>query len=126
MAPETKAELEMDELVGYILQVGVLLSMVLVAAGLVWERIRTGQLALDYRITNMNLFDFVVAELRLTLHGAFGPRLLINLGIITLLLTPLVRVAASMVYFIGFLRNWKYSLFTAFVLTVLTYSLFLR
>jgi hypothetical protein len=37
-----------------------------------------------------------------------------------------VRVLASMLYFLLAARNWKYTVFTAFVLTILTYSLFLR
>jgi uncharacterized membrane protein len=40
--------------------------------------------------------------------------------------TPYVRVLASLFYFAVVARNWKYTLFTGFVLTVLTYSLFLR
>ena len=43
-----------------------------------------------------------------------------------LLLTPLVRVLASLLFFALAERNWKYALFTGFVLAVLTYSLFLR
>jgi hypothetical protein len=35
-------------------------------------------------------------------------------------------VAASVVHFAGVLRNWKYTFFTAVVLSVLIYSLFLR
>jgi uncharacterized membrane protein len=116
----------MDVLVGYILQVGVLFSMALVSAGMFWTWLRTGGLVLNYQITGMNLFDFVVYEVRLALHGALGPRLLVNLGITVLMLTPFVRVGASVVYFLGVLKNWKYTLFTSIVLIVLTYSLFLR
>jgi uncharacterized membrane protein len=42
------------------------------------------------------------------------------------MLTPYLRVVASVVYFMAGLRNWKYAVFTGFVLAVLTYSLFLR
>ena len=42
-----------------------------------------------------------------------------------LLLTPYVRVLASLLYFAFAARNWKYALFTGFVLAVLSYSLFL-
>jgi uncharacterized membrane protein len=117
---------DMDELVGYILQVGVLLSMVLIAAGLFWTWLRTHRLMLNYQISNMNLFEFTVSEFRLAFRGALRPRLLVNLGIIALMLTPFVRVAASVVYFAAVLKNWKYTLFTAVVLGVLTHSLFLR
>lgn len=116
----------MDVLVGYILQFGVLLSLALIVAGLFWTWLRTGGLELTYEINNMNLFQFVVEEARLAGRGAVRPRLLVNLGIAALMLTPLVRVAASVVYFMAVLKNWKYTLFTAFVLLVLTYSLFLR
>jgi uncharacterized membrane protein len=54
------------------------------------------------------------------------PRVLINMGIAVLMLTPFVRVLASVFYFALVERNWKYTLFTGFVLCVLTYSLFLR
>ncbi|MGZ3606158.1 MAG: DUF1634 domain-containing protein, partial [Thermodesulfobacteriota bacterium] len=54
------------------------------------------------------------------------PRVMINMGIAVLMLTPFVRVLASVFYFAFAERNWKYTLFTGFVLGVLTYSLFLR
>jgi len=125
LTPEAARQEKMDTLIGYILQVGVLLSLVLVAAGLLWTWLRTGRLELNYRITGMNLFEFVANEVRLAINGAVRPRLLVNLGIITLMLTPFVRVAASVVYFLAVLKNWKYTLFTTIVLAVLTYSLFL-
>lgn len=58
--------------------------------------------------------------------GALRPRVLINFGLAVLLLTPYVRVAASMLYVAVAERNWKYTAFTGFVFAVLTYSLFLR
>ena len=42
------------------------------------------------------------------------------------MLTPFVRVLASMFYFIIALKNWKYTVFTGIVLGVLTFSLFIR
>jgi uncharacterized membrane protein len=119
-------QFEMDALVGTILQDGVLLSLGLIVVGMVWRWFRTGSLAIDYQIAGTNLFQFVVDEIHLAMRGAVRPHLLINLGIAVLMLTPFIRVAASMVYFMGVLRNWKYTFFTAVVLTVLTYSLFLR
>jgi uncharacterized membrane protein len=119
-------QFEMDALVGGILQNGVLLSLGLIIIGLVWRWYITGSLLVDYRIGGMNLFEFVTEEIRLAATGAIRPHLLINLGIAVLMLTPFIRVAASMAYFMGVLKNWKYTLFTAVVLSVLTYSLFLR
>lgn len=123
---ETTREFDMDAVVGYILLIGVLLSLVLVAAALIWRSINTGTLSFDYKITGLNLFQLVLEEAKLAAKGALRPRLLMSLGIAMLMLTPYIRVLASMVYFMAALRNWKYSIFTAIVLLTLTYSLFLR
>ncbi|MGA9882837.1 MAG: DUF1634 domain-containing protein [Candidatus Acidiferrales bacterium] len=123
---ETKREFDMDAVVGYILLIGVLISLVLVSAALIWRSLNTGSLSFDYKITGLNLFQLVLEEVKLAARGALRPRLLLSLGIAMLMLTPYIRVLASMVYFIAALRNWKYSIFTAIVLLTLTYSLFLR
>lgn len=119
-------QLEMDVLVGYILLCGVLLSVALIVAGLLWKYIQTGGVRLEYELAGMNLFQFVVSEIHLAALGHFRPRLLINMGIVVLMLTPFFRVLASVVYFLVVLKNWKYTAFTLFVLLVLTGSLFLR
>jgi uncharacterized membrane protein len=110
-------QLEMDVLVGYILLGGVLLSMLLIIIGLVWKYVQSGGIHLDYELAGMNLFQFVVSEVHIAVLGEIRPRLLINMGIVVLMLTP---------YFLVVLKNWKYTVFTSFVLLVLTGSLFLR
>ncbi len=119
-------QLDMDAVVGYILFYGVLLSLALVVIGLCWRWVETRKLWLDYHIVGMNLFQFVVSEVRMAVLGRVRPRLFINLGIAVLMLTPFLRVGVSVLYFLGVLKNWKYTLFTSFVLAVLTFSLFLR
>jgi uncharacterized membrane protein len=123
---ESKQEFDMDAVVGYILLIGVLISLALVTSALVWRWLNAHTLSFTYRIAGMNLFELVLAEIRLGLRGALRPRLLMSLGIAMLMLTPYIRVLASMVYFMAWLKNWKYSVFTAIVLLTLTYSLFLR
>ena len=49
-----------------------------------------------------------------------------SLGIAALMLTPYVRAGAPLAFFLLVERNWKYAAFTAFVLAVLSCSLFLR
>ncbi len=120
------AHFDMEILVGYILLIGVLLSMALIAIGVAWRWLATGQLGLEYSISGMNLFEFVLTDLRQVFTDTLRPRLFVNLGIATLMLTPYVRVLASMLYFAFVERNRKYTVFTAFVFSVLTYSLFLR
>jgi uncharacterized membrane protein len=116
----------METLIGYVLLAGVVLSVVLILAGLIWHWIRAGHLGIEYTIPKMNLFEFVSAELRDLVGGQLRPRFLVSLGITALLLTPYVRVLASLLFFAFVEHNWKYSVFTGFVFAMLTYSLFLR
>ena len=116
----------MNTLVGYVLAGGVALSVLLIVAGLGWRWLGTGHPRVDYQLPQMNLFQFVAAETRELVAGKLRARLLVSLGIAALLLTPYLRVLVSLLYFVFVEHNWKYSLFTGFVLTVLTYSLFLR
>jgi len=121
-----RLEFDMDLLVGYILLIGVLVSLGLVLAALMWKWKLTGTFDFDYKLSGMNFFQLMMSELRLAAEGAVRPRLLLTLGILMLMLTPFIRVLVSMVYFMVGLKNWKYAFFTAFVLITLTYSLFLR
>lgn len=116
----------MDTLVGYILLVGVLISVGLIIAGTLWNWMITRHLTIQYAISGENYFGFLLFSFRQLFSGALQPRLLISLGIVTLMFTPYLRVAASMIYFAAVARNLKYTLFTLFVFAVLTYSLFLR
>ena len=117
---------DIEALVGYILLVGVLTSMALIMSGLVWHWLRTGEIGFRYSISGMNFFEFLLKGLGQVFADQYRPRVLVSLGIAMLMLTPFVRVLASMLYFLFAARNWKYAVFTAFVLTILTYSLFLR
>jgi uncharacterized membrane protein len=122
----TDREARMDLLVGYVLLGGVSLSFVLIAAGVAWRWINTGRLGMEYTISSMNLFEFLLADLRQVASAALRPRLLVSLGIAVLMLTPYVRVLASLCFFALVEHNWRYAAFTGFVLAVLTYALFLR
>lgn len=125
-AVELGIDRQMDSLVGYLLLYGVGVSIALILAGMVWHWFSDGRMDVDYVITGTNLFEFAWKNLQDLSSGAFRPRLLVNLGMVTLLLTPFVRVLASMLYFAFGERNAKFTVFTAMVLAVLSYSLFLR
>ena len=128
-SPEPKKfhnHFDMEVLIGYILLVGVLLSVALLVMGLVWHWASKGKLGLQYQIEGNNLFGFLVLLLRQVSSSTFHSRFLVSLGIAVLLLTPLVRVIASMFYFAIVEHNWKFTAFTGFVTAVLIYSLFLR
>jgi uncharacterized membrane protein len=123
---KSEHHLDMEILIGYILLGGVLLSVALIAIGFVWRWVRSGNLQFQYTVAGMNFFEFVLSSLRQMASHELRPRVLVNMGIAVLMLTPFVRVLASVFYFSLVERNWKYTLFTGFVLSVLTYSLFLR
>jgi uncharacterized membrane protein len=121
-----RSAVDVDALVGSLLLAGTLTSIALIAAGIVWRRVVSGQLGFDYQIAGMTIFDFVLLDVRQLFAGELRPRLLANLGIAILMLTPYARVLASTAYFALVERNLKYTAFSGFVLVVLTYSLFLR
>jgi uncharacterized membrane protein len=121
-----RPQASMDTLVGTLLLIGVAISMVLIASGLVWAFARSGHAVLHYRIIGMNFYRFAAATGRSVARGHLTPALLVNAGIVTLMLTPFLRVFASVLYFAGVQRNAKYTLFTLFVLVVLAWSLFFR
>jgi len=49
----------------------------------------------------------------------------VNVGIAALMLTPYIRVMASMLFFAFAEKNCKYTAFTGVVFVLLTYSFFL-
>ena len=121
-----RKRLDMDTIIGLTLQVGVTLSLVLIATGLVWHRLKWGtfEWQLDYKLPATTVFGFLVADVEQATGEPARPRMLVNLGIAVLMLTPYVRVLMSMLYFALVERNRKYAVFTAFVLAMLTYGLF--
>ena len=121
-----RRRIDMDTIIGTTLQVGVILSLSLIATGLVWHRLRWGtwQWPLDYKLPATTVFGFLVTDVEQATGEPARPRVLVNLGIAVLMLTPYVRVLMSMLYFAFVERNAKYAVFTAFVLAMLTYGLF--
>ncbi len=120
-ATESKFEL----MISYLLVVGVMISLVLVASGMVVFYLHSGFLGISHTsamfLREQNFFYFLLDLFR----GGGGQDIglwLITLGIAVLILTPYARVILSFVYFI-LERDWKYTLFTLFVLVLLTVSL---
>ena len=117
----------MEGVIGYLLLAGVVASGVMLGAGMLWDKLATGHVQLSYLISGMNFFQFLFSDVHALLSGSHvGPHLLVNFGIALLLLTPYIRVLASVAFFALVERNAKYALFTLFVAIVLTFSLFLR
>lgn len=117
------ARFDMEHLVSAILRNGMLISMGLVLAGLVlqWWRRETGILAPVLQAESLPAL--ILRNLpRIREVGAW-PSVCIHLGISVLLLTPYLRVLASLIYFVQVERSWKHALFTGIVLALLTITL---
>jgi uncharacterized membrane protein len=116
-----KAEQRMDEIIGRLLQGGVILAASFVFAG------GAVFLARHPTLTNYRVFQGEPEELR-TVSGIFHEALelrgrgLIQLGLLILIATPIVRVAFSVVAFL-YQRDWTYVVVTLIVLGLLVYSL---
>ncbi len=110
IAAEQDRMSNMDILVGYILLIGVVLSALFIISGTLWNWLLTHHLTIQYTISGENYFGFLLSSFRQLFRGALEPRLLISLGIVTLMFTPYLRVAASVVYFAAVAHNWKYTL----------------
>jgi uncharacterized membrane protein len=117
------AERRMDEIIGRLLQAGVILAAVFVLAG--------GAVFLARHttpVTNYQVFSGEPRELR-TISGIFHEAMalqgrgLIQLGLLILIATPIARVIFSVFAFL-YQRDWTYVFVTLIVLAILTYSLF--
>ena len=117
------AEQRMDEIIGRLLQAGVIWAAVFVLAG--------GAVFLARHptpVTNYQVFSGEPAEFR-TLPGIFHEavalhgRGLIQFGLLILIATPIARVIFSVFAFL-YQKDWTYVVVTLIVLAILTYSLF--
>ena len=117
------AEQRMDQIIGRLLQAGVIWAAVFVLAG--------GAVFLARHptpVTNYQVFSGEPAEYR-TLPGIFHEAIalhgrgLIQFGLLILIATPIARVIFSVFAFL-YQRDWTYVVVTLIVLAILTYSLF--
>jgi uncharacterized membrane protein len=113
---------QIEQVIGTLLQVGVLLSAAVVLAGGVWLLVECGSGSPQYaRIRPLDpalrTAGGVIASLR---HA--NPESLIQFGLLLLIATPVARVVLSLVAF-ALQRDRLYVTVTLIVLVVLTYSL---
>ncbi|BDG61263.1 DUF1634 domain-containing protein [Caldinitratiruptor microaerophilus] len=99
-------------LVGHLLRYGVALAAVIMAAGLVLLLMRSGTAPHPSVPVPTSISEVLGGLLRL------DPTALIDLGLVVLILTPVLRVAASLVAF-AIERDRTYTLITLIVLIVL-------
>jgi uncharacterized membrane protein len=115
----------LDRLVSSILLAGVILAVILLVIALAWQWVSTGRYGSFPAIAATNLLGYMVYTFQNATVLGLSPTILANGGIAVLLLTPFVRVFASVLFF-GFREhNHVFTAITAFVLVVLGIVLFI-
>ncbi|HXT15975.1 MAG TPA: DUF1634 domain-containing protein [Gemmatimonadaceae bacterium] len=111
-----------EQFVGRLLQIGVLLSAIIIAAGGIMLLMHHGSEVPVY--TPFRGEPPALATLHGILRGAFSldARATIQFGLLLLIATPVMRVGFTLVAF-ALQRDRKYVLITAIVLTLLLYGL---
>lgn len=118
-ASTTERKLRQAELViSYVLRGGVVVSAVIITLGIVWFYLQmaiTGHATLTYPHSLGGIIQRLIGG---------EPLALVALGLLVLLLTPILRVAISIIVF-ALERDWLYTVITMLVLLILLISLLL-
>jgi len=116
--PDSHAEKIATTSIGWILQGGVLLSAAVVVLGILLLLLRPGGLSPERMLAFPTTLNQVAAGLLV-----LRPQAVITLGLLLLIATPVIRVAASILVF-AFERDRKFVIITLTVLVILLGSLF--
>jgi uncharacterized membrane protein len=119
-------EEKLEVAISYILILGVMGSVIIETAGIVSYYQSNRNLSIVFQpglaMRGVDFFSYAGNLIQQLFSVAWTPLQMIALGIVLLMVTPYVRVVASVIYF-GFAKNTKYLFITLFVLAVLTASL---
>ena len=118
----------LEELISYILAIGVFTSLVVETLGLAGYAFENGTLEVSFsnqwQTSGSDFFTYASRTLVSLTHGLSAVSL-VALGIILLIITPYLRVVAAVFYF-AVEKNPKYTLISLFVFVVITLSLALH
>ena len=123
MAAARWSDEKVDRLIGVILQGGVLTAGILVLAGGILYLIRYGMAPANYRVFGAEPSEIHGLWPILSGVGQFDGRAVIQLGILVLVATPVIRVLFSVLAF-GVQRDRLYVPITLVVLAILFDGLF--
>lgn len=116
----------LERAISYVLIAGVLASVAVETFGIVSYYLSNGNLNILFQpnsaMKGTDFFSYTAKLAQQLSVGALTPMQVLGLGIVLLMMTPYLRVVASVVYF-GLAKNPKYLLITLFVLIVLTATL---
>ena len=117
------SEHALEQFIGRLLQIGVLVSAFVVVVGGIGLLVRYGGAPAD--VQSFRTEPSELSTLGGIVRGAYGldSQAIVQLGLVLLIATPMVRVALTLVAFL-WQRDRLYVWITAFVLTLLVYGLF--
>ena len=123
-----RGESGLENGISYLLIAGVIISLLLEITGVIFLYISNGSLAISHDpgvyIKGSNFFTFIVRQFGADSAQGTAVRFM-TAGIVVLILTPYLRLIASVFYF-AWEKNYKYVVITLFVLVVVTLSLALH
>lgn len=116
------AEERVEQMVGNLLRIGVLVAAVVALAGGIAFMIHHGSLIPDHSVFRGQ--PEMLSTLRGVVRGAIAlePAAIVQLGIVLLIATPVARVLLTLIAF-AVRRDWMYVLISGIVLALLAYSL---
>ena len=122
-ATRDRGDERIEQIIGRLLQVGVLLAAVVVLIGGLMLLAQYGRIPANF--TSFKGEDPVLKSVGSILHGVMtgDSRAIVQLGVVLLIVTPVTRVALTLVAFAA-QRDKVYVFVTAVVLTLLLYGLF--
>ncbi len=115
-----KGDFIIQDAAGWVLRVGVALSIAVMILGLIISFIHTPPSVKEMRHAAFNTNPVLLYQG--VIHGS--GRSIIDLGLLLLVLTPISRVAVSMVLFAAVEHDWFYTWVTLAVLLLTLISLF--
>jgi uncharacterized membrane protein len=113
---------QIDDIIGNLLRIGVLVSALVVLFGGIVYLTRHGQALPEYRVFHGEPTDLCQLVGIVKAAWSFQGRGLIQFGLVLLIATPIVRVAFTCAAF-ALQRDKSYVIVTLIVLALLTYSL---
>lgn len=120
------SEEKLDLVISYILIIGVVASVAIESSGIISYNHFNGNLNVlfqpEYALKGTNFFSYTLAAFQGLWGGNWSPFQILSLGVILLMITPYIRVVASVIYF-ALARNVKYLFITLLVFVILTASL---
>lgn len=116
---------DLKDLIGVILIIGALISIAVVSIGAVWYLLENGAQHMQHIIFQPETYQLTVLEVLRSMLKPWTPIVLIELGLIILIATQILRVLLLAIYY-TLERDIYFAPISIFILLLLLYSFLLR